>query len=250
DGAASIEVRVPFLQVRQGISSSIDPQKLQGLGLGNLPANAAITDPANSLGDSFVGDMTLVGKYAILDNRDNGNLISVGLALTVPTGQSVTVGGPAQLLAPPTLPFAAPVGPLVPVFPGNQNFRDVLFQPFVGYIYNIDRFYLHGFESVVLPTDSRDATILFSDFGVGYNLLQRPEGLIRGITPTIEGHLTNGLNHNNGDGGATIADVFSINAGVHIQLGARSILSFGVSTPLTGPRPYRIESMVLFNYVF
>src|SRR5262249_33603758 len=139
DGAASVELRVPFLQVRQGNTSGIDAKRVQDLGLPGGTSTAAVLTPADSLSDSFVGDMTIVGKYAIWDTRDTGNLVRVGLALTVPPGQAVTVGGPAQFIAAPTLPSAIPVGPLVPVFPANQNFRDVLFQPFVGYIYNIDR---------------------------------------------------------------------------------------------------------------
>ena len=55
----SLGVRLPFLQT----------------------SGAAGTGIAGDI----VGDLTLIGKYAVINNRETGNVLSLGLALTVPT---------------------------------------------------------------------------------------------------------------------------------------------------------------------
>jgi hypothetical protein len=245
DGNASIELRLPFVQVHQGISSTLPDQNVQAFAFADLPVTGQIASASSGLGDSFVGDLTLVGKYALLSNPDNGNLLSVGLALTLPTGQAITVSGGPALSQP--APFG---GPAVLAFPADQSFRSTLFQPFVGYIVNFDRFYFHGFSAGVIPSDSRDAALLFNDLGIAYRVYENRAGLLRSITPTVEGHITTRLNHNDPEEGAAAFNVVAINAGVHLQLGSRSLLSLGISTPITGPRPYGVEGMVLFNFLY
>src|SRR5262249_43411275 len=100
-GDASFELRLPFLQ-------------LTG-------------DPGGR--DTGIGDLTLILKYALINDRPGGNCVSAGLALTLPTGNN---------FAPEGIP----------------SFRDdVLFQPFVGYILARDQWYVHGFTSLVVPTN-------------------------------------------------------------------------------------------------
>src|SRR5205823_5739736 len=93
--------------------------------------------------DSQIGDIDLIFKYALLNNFMNGDLISTGLVLTLPTGQDVQIAGASSLHA-------------------------TVFQPFVGYIFNMNDFYIHGFSSLAVPTDSRDVTLFFNDIGLGY----------------------------------------------------------------------------------
>ena len=45
---------------------------------------------------------------------------------------------------------------------------DVILQPFAGWVRTIgEKFYLHGFHSIAIPTDGRDVTVLFNDIGIG-----------------------------------------------------------------------------------
>ena len=97
-------------------------------------------DSSDGIGaDSGVGDLTLIVKYSLIHSQDTGNVLSTGLALTLPTGPNLG-------------------------FPGVH---DTLIQPYVGAMYNMDRFYVHGFMSVVIPTDNQDTLLeLFTDHWV------------------------------------------------------------------------------------
>ena len=46
--------------------------------------------------DGF-GDLTLIGKYAVLDNRATGDVLSAGLAVTLPTGRRIHLGDASRL---------------------------------------------------------------------------------------------------------------------------------------------------------
>src|SRR5262245_48418169 len=58
-GDASFEMRLPFLQATSGSNFT-------------------------GFTDNQVADLTLVSKFALINNRDTGNVLSTGLALTVP----------------------------------------------------------------------------------------------------------------------------------------------------------------------
>jgi hypothetical protein len=200
DRTASIEMRLPFLQ-------------LQGDG---------------SVSRSGIGDLTIIGKYAFFMDREAGNVLAGGLAVTVPTGASN-----------------------VPGF-GVIDIHDTLLQPFVGYIWNVEDFYVLGFTSLVVPTDSRDVTLLFNDISVGYWLRRNRQDLfINSIIPTLEVHVTTPLNHrglNNTPVGAP--DEVSLTGGVHLLMPAGADLGIAVNDPITGPKPYAVEALVQLNFRF
>ena len=103
DGNASVGVRLPFSQ---------------------------------SGGDSSVGDLSVLLKYAFLrDSAQPDNVLSGGLVLTLPT---------------------------------SPNSDSVLFQPFVAWNRTFGDFYLQGFHSIVIPSKSTADTLLFNDVASGY----------------------------------------------------------------------------------
>ena len=95
--------------------------------------------------ESGIGDLTMIFKYAVYNNRQTGDVISGGLALTVPTARDY-------------VPARAPQG------------HTMLFQPWVGSIMTFGDFYVQGFTSLLVPDNSADSTDLFSDVGFGYFL--------------------------------------------------------------------------------
>src|SRR5207244_4256287 len=117
NGDASFGVRLPILQ-KDGIS---------GVGI-----------------DGF-GDLTLVLKYMFCSDCRSGNVVSGGVAVTLPTGRS-------------------------PLLNDNRRLESYLFQPYFGFINNCDRLYALGFSAVIFPSDSRDVTFYTADLGVGYRL--------------------------------------------------------------------------------
>lgn len=200
-GDASVEMRLPIFQTSRGYGD------------------------AAFAGDA-IGDMSVILKYAMINDRETNNVLSAGLMLTLPTGP------PIQTTA--------------------GNIDSVLFQPFVGYIYNVSVFYLQGFSSLVVPTNPNDVTVLFNDIGMGCFLYrsESPDAPVSSIVPTIETHVTTPLNNRGCGGVVQASDIVSFTGGVHFGIGNRAWLTLGVNTPVTGPRPYDVESIVQFNYLF
>ena len=83
--------------------------------------------------DNQIGDLTFILKWAFLNNLETGSLMSGGLVVTAPTGDDfIGING--------------------------EVIHSTLIQPFLGYIWNRESFFVHGFTSVVIPTDSEDVT--------------------------------------------------------------------------------------------
>ena len=64
-------------------------------------------------------------------------------------------------------------------------------QPFVGYIWSRDRFYLHGFTAIDTPASLRLATLVYNDVGIGYFVLRStdPQDWLTAVAPTFEVHV-------------------------------------------------------------
>ncbi|HEY2785178.1 MAG TPA: hypothetical protein VGJ05_09405 [Fimbriiglobus sp.] len=225
DGRASIGIRVPFYFSSQSFSSTpnqgvIDSTFGQGVFAGQIASTS------DGLGGSAVGDMSVLFKYALFRNEETGNLLSTGLVITAPTGK---VTAPADAVTP----------------------SDVLLQPFVGYVVNFDKLYFHAFHSVIVPTQSSDVTLLANDLGVGFRAFEREaaNGTFA-IIPTFETHVTTPLNHRDRTGPFYADDLVVLTAGTHFLFGQSAVMTLGVGTPVTGPRPFQVEPEVRLNWYY
>jgi hypothetical protein len=200
DGNASFGMRIPFLQL---------------VGTDNLT-------------DSHMDDISMVFKYAFINNRETGNVVSGGLVLTVPTGESIKL-------------------------PGETDLHSTVFQPWLGFIYNLNtNIYFQGFTSLAAPSDARDVTIFFNSLGAGYRLKvgADPDALLREIVPVVEVHLNTPLNHRGLD---TLPlgypDALDVTTGLHFIF-KRALAGIAFCTPVTGPRSYEFEVMANLTYHF
>jgi hypothetical protein len=219
-----------------GVPGSNLNREMYGFELTFLNGDASIGVRMNSLqttGDSSLsndvfGDLTVITKFALINDRATGDVLSVGLAVTAPTG-------PGAFL------------------PDGTRLNPTLIQPWSGFIYNWERVYTQGFSSLIIPTDARDSLISSSSVSFGYWLYRStaPDALLTYITPVIEGHTTIGLTHRGLDQVlAGFPDTFVLTNGVHIGLGQRANLALGVGVPLTGPSPFNIEALAQLNWQF
>ncbi len=181
----------------------------------------------NVVQDDELGDLSLIYKHAILDDPRTGDLLSAGLLLTLPTERKLYIAG-------------------------ESSVNSTLFQPFVGFIYNFDSWYFEGFESVAVPTDMRDVTLLFSSLGVGYNLYvdDCPDAPVRYVRPQLEIHVNTPLTHR----GLTstpigFPDAVDLTSGVRVLFRQ---LEFGAAagTSVTGPKVYDVEAFANVTYHF
>jgi hypothetical protein len=199
DGDASIGMRLPFF------------------GLAGYP----------TFETAFTGDLTVITKYALINNRQTGNVLSFGLTVTAPTGGSpllLTANGAAN--APRSL--------------------TAYLQPYGGYIYNIfPRLYFQGFHSVLIPTDSAEPTFMANDLSLGFWLYRNPDdSLIRAIIPTVEIHVTTPFNHTEEVttiGQVHMIDTVTLTTGVY-ALFPRAVVGGAVGIPM-GDSFNRIEAL-------
>jgi hypothetical protein len=174
--------------------------------------------------ESEIADMTAIVKYAFINEPDR--VLSAGLAVTAPTS-----GIPTVLILRPT---------------GFEAIHPTLLQPFVGYIWGVNDFFIQGFSSVMAPTDSRDGTWMFNDVGIGY-WLWRGEGRLKAIVPTFETHVNTPFNHRGAPG---FGDSVDLTAGSYFYLGQRLTVGMALGTPVTGPKLFDFEALVNLNWRF
>lgn len=175
--------------------------------------------------DDF-GDLSVVLKYALVNDPYTGNVFCGGLVVTAPTGPEIhTIDG---------------------------DIHSTLLQPYIGYLLNGGPFYVHGFMSVAIPTDTDDVTVMFNDIGLGYYLMgYDPMSLISFVVPTFEVHVTTPLdNHDHDVSGIFVPDIVVLTGGVHFGVGASSVLTTGIGVPVTGPQPYDIQAFAQLNFRF
>ena len=179
-----------------------------------------------------LNDLSLFTKYVLKADPETGSLLSVGLEMTLPTGPSQFAG--AKFI---------------------QGIHSTEIQPFIGYLLIRDRFYLHGFTSLSVPSSVRDVTMVYNDIGVGYFLFRSddPNNFITSVAPTFEVHVNSPLTHRdwfNANDPSGTADVVDLTCGVNVGFFRQSVITFGWATPVTGPRPFNYEAVLLLNWRF
>jgi hypothetical protein len=184
-------------------------------------------ESAEFLGPTQVGDLTLITKYAFYNDRETGDLFSAGVAVTVPTGD-----------------------PVVSTITG-ERIHPTLIQPYVGYILTAENVFVHGFSSVIVPTDDRDVTFMSNDVGLGYYAYRSKCGWLSSIVPTAELHVNTPLNHR---GVRTepigLDDIVDVTSGVNFVFQSGSTFSLAYVEALTGPKPFDFQLIAQLNIRF
>jgi hypothetical protein len=233
DCAGSIGLRLPIIETPGFATQRSTQTTTNGFGFTpfiptpNTGTTTTTTTMASMLNLSGfkqegVGDLSVVLKYVVLGETCDGNGISTGLLITTPTGRDITTV--------------------------DGVIHDTLLQPYVGYLWTPDNWFVEGFTAVVIPTDDRDVTLLFTDLGVGYRLCStNAQQLFTSFAPVLEGHFTRPLDHRGIADPITVPTLFVMTTGLHIGLGKASLLSLGLDIPLTGPNPYDLEFVTQLN---
>lgn len=179
-------------------------------------------------GAQDVGDLSVLFKYAFINNRETGNVASVGLVITAPTG-----GGSAILID------------------GLEAPNSTLFQPWAGFVRIFgERTYVQGISNIIVPSDGRDPTLWGNSLGVGYWLYRNPtDRMIQGFIPHAEVHVRTPLNHRDELAPVFLMDQVNLTSGVHLRC-ARATITGAVCVPIVGPIPWTIEAMGYVNYRF
>jgi hypothetical protein len=194
-----------------------------------LSKNPNLNEGGNS---TAMGNLTIYVKHIFCYDKETGSVASGGVAVSPQTGPGSFAG--AKFLSP------------------NSS---TSIQPFFAFLINRDRLYFQGFTAIDVPTDPAQATLLYNDLGLGYFVYRDnvSNNLITAIAPTVEVHVNTPLNHIGGynplDNNST-PDIVNITSGLNTRFRQNSILTMGVVTPVTGPRPFSVEGTVLLNVYF
>lgn len=200
-----------------------------------LPLNNLSTESGFAAYDGSstdIGNLTIILKDLLYRSEDKRDVLSGGIAVTVPSGPDSFAGSP----------FIVP--------------NTTVLQPFVGYRKGWDNFFIHGFIAIDVPMTTTDVTMLYNDVGIGYFLLKtEPQStqFITGIVPTLECHINDPLNHRRPfdvNDLVGVADSVILTTGVTFEMNHRSFLAVGLAVPVTGPKPFSTEAIAQFNYRF
>jgi hypothetical protein len=113
-----------------------------------LPVNsisARGTLPGLGGSSTAVGDLSILAKFALWQNRSTGDIVSAGMGIGTPTGPSSFAGARYTRAANPAF-----------------------VQPWVGFIKTFGNFYTQGFTAIDVPFDSNVVTMYYNDLGMGY----------------------------------------------------------------------------------
>ncbi|MBA4192925.1 MAG: hypothetical protein C0467_33630, partial [Planctomycetaceae bacterium] len=179
----------------------------------------------NDTGGTAVGDLSILGKWAFYNDKETGNLMSVGMVLTTPTGNGNGL-----------FPDGSPVP------------HSVIFQPWGGFVRVLGRGYVQGISNLLVPTDARDVTLWGNSLAVGYRL-NDGRGFLPSITPTFETHIRTPLNKRDPNGLVYLQDQVNLTSGAHFTWG-RLTISGATCVPIANPRPWNIEAIGNMNFRF
>jgi len=202
------------------------------LPLNNIFAESREPKLNNGGASTALGDLSLYFKHIFAYDPKSGSLATGGLAITPRTAGRTFAGAP---------------------FLSGSNTTSI--QPYFAYLINFGNFYLHGFESIDTPFDYNQPTMIYNDIGLGYFLYRSAavDNLISAIVPTVEAHANIPLNHrgayNPFDRFGT-PDVVDITSGINVRLRQRTIATFGVAVPVSGPRAFNYELQGLLNFYY
>ena len=202
DGDASVGLRLPFIQT--GGAAAFEAQD--------------------------IGDLSIVTKWALVNDPRTGNVITAGLTVTVPTG------GRGENLS------ILDDGSVAP--------RAVFLQPWGGAVWNRGDWFVQAVSSLVVPTDDVFPTVFFNSVGVGYWLYRNcNDRLVRGIVPVAEIHVNTPLTGRSANAPIFFRDQANLTTGLQLVF-PRMTVGGSVCVPLVGPRPYDIEAMGTINFQF
>jgi hypothetical protein len=201
-----------------------------------LPLNSMSTEsglPAYDGTFTDIGDLSVILKYQFWHSQDRKDVLSAGIVVTAPTGPDSFAGA-------------------------NQfaTVHDTVLQPFVGYRFAAENWFIHGFLAIDVPTDPNDVTLMYNDVGVGYFLYRSQcecDRIITAIVPTFECHINTPFTHRGALNGFDLTgtpDIVDLTLGVTFEVDRRSTLALAAVVPVTGPKPFDIEAIAQFNWRF
>jgi hypothetical protein len=199
-----------------------------------FPINTITADsPIPGIGgnSTAINTTNVFFKWAFYRDDERKRLFSTGMSIGIPTGPARFAG--ASYLDP---------------------FNVATLQPFLGSLFYGERWFFQGFSFLEIPMDKNAPTILFNDYALGYYIYKdaKRERFLTGVAPLFEVHVTTPLSHRGVrlSDPQSVPDIVNFTYGVSWEFGKRTRLMTGITTPVTGPRPFDFEAQCILNVYF
>jgi hypothetical protein len=239
-GRSSFGMRIPFFTVDPGVVPNPNPFT-PGVPIGTFGAGTGTS--------GNIGDVTLIFKRALIFQPNDGNVLSIGAAVTTPTGPTTFAG-------------------VTPLYTLNGVKHDGTIQPYLAFYRSIgpafDGLFYHGFSSIDVPFSPHDATFWYNDVGLGYYIRRRVDRGLTGIVPTVECHVNTPLGNRtqgvtatptltaltgftNVLGNVQYSNSVNITGGATLVFNRRTTLTFAAVAPVSSPQPFNYELLMQLN---
>lgn len=234
---ASFGMVLPFYTADPGtIANTLTPGSIGTFGLGT-----------STRGNT--GDLTMIYKQALIFDPQGGNVLSVGAAVTAPTGPST-------------------IASVTPAYTVNGVYHYGGIQPYMAFYRSIgpafNGLFLQGFSSLDRPFSPHDSTFWFNDLGIGYYYRRDVSRGLTGVVPNFEVHVNTPLDGRTQTITATpelaaltgfpgvsgtiqYYNQVNLTSGVTFIFNRRTTLALGVVAPVATPHPFNVEFMAQFN---
>jgi hypothetical protein len=197
------------------------------------PGGHVVARPAPpDYNSTIFGNINGILKLKLVEDVNQGYLVSAGFAMSFPTATNQSID------------------------PGPST--AAIFQPFLGYIFARDRFFLQGFTATTLPLVTVQSMLFFQDLGLGFWAYRddSTSAFLSGFAPTFEMHLNVPVQ---GPQRASwifqktnlpFNTQFNLTFGGTLEFWHRATLGLGFVVPTVGPIPFDYEFLAQLNVRF
>jgi hypothetical protein len=194
------------------------------------------------------GDLT-AGIKILLKTWETGSAFSMGVSVAAPTARAgqfqISYEGFNNSGGTPVPPVIAHINP-------------TFIQPWLGGLWNGDRFFIQEYFGVLIPSNNEFVTSINNNTSFGWRMYQGGYGRIRSITPMLSAQvlvpLANGGNSNLVNGGNPFPISFPtqlfLTEGAQVMVGERLALFGGVMEPVVGPTAFTVGATFGANLFF
>jgi len=239
-GRSSLGMRIPFFTVDPGVVPNPNPF-VPGPPIGTFGAGTGTS--------GYIGDLTFLYKRALIYQPNQGNVLSVGMAVTTPNGPATFAG-------------------VKPLYTINGVGHRGGIQPWMGFYRSIgpafDGLFVHGFSAIDAPFSAHDATFWYNDVGLGYYFQRNTNRGLTGIVPTFECHVNTPLGNRthgvtatptltaltgftNVLGSVQYSNSVNLTSGATLVFNRRTTLTFAAVAPVSSPQPFNYELVMQLN---
>lgn len=194
------------------------------------------TDNITGVGIDGAGNLSTGIKAVLLSNRLNGNVLTAGMTVSVPTARETRVLSNVRDVFPaPALDFVV--------------FNPTYLQPWLATRLNHEDFFAQVYSGLLISTDERAVSAYNGDLTVGANLYYNTHAAISSVTTLLSTQVLAPFDADD----ETLLDFDTqvlLSPGLEFGLGRKASLSTSLPIPIASPRAFDLGFSMTMNYFY